>query len=219
MIAPMMARIDYYEILSVRRDASDEEIKKAYRKLVFEYHPDRNPDDKEAEAKIREINAAYEVIGDPEARRTYERLRFGEHQVAAEEAPDPAAILEAMEQKLYEEGQKEIFAILIKDLARIKAELVIIRERTVARQGYDSFKEPIIFERGAEVLREFVTPEMEARMKKLLDVALQMMASQQVVTKNDDQRFHEVKNQFREAFLRGRLSGFRNALELLYVRR
>lgn len=215
----MTRRIDFYDTLGVRRDASDEEIKKAYRKLVFEYHPDRNPDDKEAEAKIREINAAYEVIGDPEARRTYERLRFGEPQTVAEEAPDPAVVLEAMEQKLYEEGQKEIFAILIKDLARIKAELVIIRERTVARQGYDSFKEPIIFERGAEVLREFVTPEMEARMKKLLDVALQMMASQQVVTKNDDQRFHEVKNRFREAFLRGRLSGFRNALELLYVRR
>jgi hypothetical protein len=56
-------------------------------------------------------------------------------------------------------------------------------------------------------------------MRKLLEVALQMMASQQVVTKNDDQRFHEVRNRFTETFLRGRLSGFRSALELLYVRR
>jgi molecular chaperone DnaJ len=218
MIARTMARLDFYEILGVRRDASDEEIKKAYRKLVFEYHPDRNPNDQAAEAKIREINAAYEVIGDPEARRTYERIRFGEQEITAE-APDPSVILEAMEQKLYDEGRKEIFAILIKDLDRIKAELAIVRERTVERQGYDSFKEPIVFERGAEVLRELVTPEMEARMKKLLDVALQMMASQQVVTKNDGQRFHEVRNRFTETFLRGRLSGFRSALELLYVRR
>jgi molecular chaperone DnaJ len=219
MIAPTMARLDYYEILGVRRDASDEDIKKAYRKLVFEYHPDRKPGDKQAEARIREINAAYEVVGDPEARRTYERLRFGEPQTVAEEAPDPAVVLEAMEQKLYEEGRKEIFAILMKDLKRIKEELAIIRERTVEQQGYDSFKDSIVFERGAEVLRELVTPEMEAKMKKLLDVALQMMASQRVVAKNDDQRFHEVRNRFRETFLRGRLSGFRNALELLYVRR
>ncbi len=218
MIARTMARIDYYEILGVRRDASDEEIKKAYRKLVFEYHPDRNPHDKEAEAKIREINAAYEIIGDPEARRTYERIRFGETELR-EEGPDPAVVLEAMEHKLFDEGQKEIFALLMKDLARIKAELAIIRERTVERQGYDSFKEPIVFERAGEVLREFVTPEMETRMKKLLDVALQMMASQGVIARNDDRRFHEVRNRFQETFLRGRLSGFRNALELLYVRR
>ncbi|TAJ31523.1 MAG: J domain-containing protein [Nitrospirae bacterium] len=214
-----MARMDFYHTLGVSREASDEEIKKAYRKLVFEHHPDRNPDSKEAEAKIREINAAYEVVGDPETRRTYERLRFGEAQYTAVDVPDPAVVLEAMAQKLYDEGRKEIFAVLMKDLKRIKVELEIVRERTVTRQGYDSFKEPVVLERAGEVLKEFVTPAMEIRKKRLLDVAVQMMASQGVMAQPDDRRADAVRAQLQEAFLRGRLSGFQNALELLYVRR
>jgi len=209
---------DYYIVLGVARTSSDEEIKKAYRKLVFEHHPDRNPDDKNAEAKIREINAAYEVIGDPENRRTYERLRFGPDEVAGQ-APDPALVLEAMEHKLYEEGQKELFALLIKDVGRIKKELALIRERTIEKQGYDSFKEPIIFDRASEVMEALLTPEMEARRKRLLDVALQMMVSQQAIRKGDDQGVADVRSRFQETFRRGRLSGFRNALELFYVRR
>ncbi len=81
-----MAGQDYYRTLRVPRDASNDEIKKAYRKLVFEHHPDRNPNSKEAEAAIREINAAYEVIGDPDTRKTYDRLRFGDEIIT--ETPD-----------------------------------------------------------------------------------------------------------------------------------
>ncbi len=213
-----MARLDYYETLSVARDATDEEIKKAYRKLAFQYHPDRNPGNEEAEAKIREINAAYEVIGDPESRKTYERLRFGVYE-AREEPPDPAVILAEMERKLHDEGRKEIFAILMKDAKRVKAELAIIRERTVEQQGYDSFKETIVTERASQVMPEFVTPDMEARTKRLLVVALQMMISERVVMKEDEDRVEEVKGRLREAFQRGRLAGFRDALELFYVRR
>lgn len=213
-----MPPLDYYAVLGVARSASDEEIKKAYRKLVFEYHPDRNPDDTEAEAKIREINAAYEVIGDPENRRSYERLRFGPEDVA-EKAPDPAIVLEAMEHKLHDEGQKEIFAVLMKDVARIKRELALIRERTVEAQGYDSFKEPLIFDRASEIMEELVTPEMEARRKRLLDVALHMMVSQGAIRKGDDRGVADVRTRFETTFHRGRLSGFRNALELFYVRR
>jgi molecular chaperone DnaJ len=64
---------DYYEILGVSRDSTEEEIKKAYRRLAFQYHPDRNPGNKEAEEKFKEINEAYEVLSDPEKRRRYER--------------------------------------------------------------------------------------------------------------------------------------------------
>ena len=72
-----MARVDFYRVLGVSRDASDDAIKKAYRKLVFQHHPDLNPDSTHAEPKIREINAAYEVVGDPEKRRSYDRLNWG----------------------------------------------------------------------------------------------------------------------------------------------
>jgi len=65
---------DYYETLGVKRDASDEDIKKAYRKLARQYHPDRNPGDKQAEAKFKEIQAAYDVLSDKTKRSNYDRF-------------------------------------------------------------------------------------------------------------------------------------------------
>ncbi len=71
-----MAGQDYYEILGVSREATDGEIKKAYRKLALKYHPDRNPDDPDAAEKFKEAAAAYDVLRDPELRQRYDR--FGE---------------------------------------------------------------------------------------------------------------------------------------------
>lgn len=65
---------DYYKVLGVSEDASDKEIKKAYKKLAVKYHPDKNPDDKAAEEKFKEITEAYEVLGDPEKRKKYDKL-------------------------------------------------------------------------------------------------------------------------------------------------
>jgi len=68
-----MSEIDYYEVLEVSRDCSGAELKKAYRKLALKYHPDRNPDDKEAEEKFKIINEAYQVLNDDEKRSIYDR--------------------------------------------------------------------------------------------------------------------------------------------------
>ena len=213
-----MARIDFYRALGVSRDASDEAIKKAYRKLVFQHHPDRNPDSTQAEAKIRDLNAAYEVIGEPEKRRTYDRLNWGE-EAARDEAADPAVILDEMEEKLFDEGRKEVFAILMKDVKRIKAELAVIRERTVADQGYDTFKEAIIQERASEVMEELVTAEMEGRKQRLVEVATEMLLSQGVVKRGDEGGIRLLRGQLEDVFRKGRAKGFAAALELFYERR
>jgi molecular chaperone DnaJ len=69
-----MSKRDYYEILGVAREASEEEIKRAYRKLAFEHHPDRNPDDSESEERFKEAAEAYEALRDPDRRARYDRF-------------------------------------------------------------------------------------------------------------------------------------------------
>lgn len=69
-----MSKQDYYEILDVARDASDRDIKKAYRRLAMKYHPDRNPGDKEAEEKFKELSEAYEVLSDAQKRAAYDQF-------------------------------------------------------------------------------------------------------------------------------------------------
>jgi len=70
----MTTKRDYYEILGIGKDANDEVIKKAYRKVALQYHPDRNPDDPEAEDKFKEATEAYEVLRDPQKRGMYDQF-------------------------------------------------------------------------------------------------------------------------------------------------
>ncbi len=78
-----MSKRDFYEVLDVPRDASQDEIKKAYRGLAMKYHPDRNPDDKSAEEKFKEVGEAYAVLSDQEKRTRYDR--FGHQPMGAQD--------------------------------------------------------------------------------------------------------------------------------------
>ena len=79
-----MANKDYYQILGVNRNASEKEIKQAYRRLARKHHPDLNPGDESAEARFKEMNAAYEVLSNPEKRKKYDQ--FGEQWEYAEQS-------------------------------------------------------------------------------------------------------------------------------------
>lgn len=72
----MAEKRDYYEVLGLKKGASDDEIKKAFRKMAMKYHPDKNPGNKEAEEKFKEINEAYSVLSDPDKKSKYDRFGF-----------------------------------------------------------------------------------------------------------------------------------------------
>ena len=67
---------DYYEMLGIAKSASKDEIKSAYRKLALKYHPDKNPGNKEAEEKFKEINEAYEILSDDSKKQQYDKNNF-----------------------------------------------------------------------------------------------------------------------------------------------
>ena len=70
----MAGKTDYYELLGLKKDASDDEVKKAYRKMAKMYHPDANQNSKEAEAKFKEISEAYEVLSDQQKKAAYDQF-------------------------------------------------------------------------------------------------------------------------------------------------
>ncbi len=72
----MAEKRDYYEVLGLQKGASEDEIKKAFRKMALKYHPDRNPGDKEAEEKFKEVNEAYGILSDPDKKSKYDRFGF-----------------------------------------------------------------------------------------------------------------------------------------------
>src|SRR5438045_3845607 len=82
-----MAKQDFYEVLGVSRSASPEELKKAYRKLAMMHHPDRNPGDKNAEQKFKEVNEAYDILKDDQKRAAYDRFGHAAFEQAGARGP------------------------------------------------------------------------------------------------------------------------------------
>jgi molecular chaperone DnaJ len=225
-----MAVVDYYAVLGVALQASQDEIKKAYRTLALEFHPDRNRGNRQAEEKIREVNAAYEILGDPDARKTYDRLRLGheeptvfrrnrEPEPEPEESVSPSVVLYRMEETLREESRKQLFMVLIRNTEKIKEELVIIRERVIRAQGYDTFLEKIVRQRGQEVLSELVSDELKQRGERLVDVAVEMVCSATPGSIRGSDQMDQIRRSLGQAYQEGWIQGYEQACELLYERR
>ena len=94
-----MAYIDYYKILGIERSATQDDVKKAYKKLARKYHPDLNPNDPDAHRKFQEINEAHEVLGDPEKRKKYDQ--YGENWKHADEFES-----QRQQYRSYQDGQE-----------------------------------------------------------------------------------------------------------------
>ena len=89
-----MSKRDYYEVLGVTRTSTEVELKAAFRKLAMQHHPDRNPGDKEAEAKFKEAAEAYDVLGDEEKKKRYDQ--FGEYREDSKEARTAGRLREVL---------------------------------------------------------------------------------------------------------------------------
>jgi molecular chaperone DnaJ len=87
-----VTRVDYYEVLNVSRDCSEQELKTAYRKLAMQYHPDRNPDNPEAEERFKQASEAYQVLSDPQKRAMYDRYGHAGVSASAGEGGFPGGV-------------------------------------------------------------------------------------------------------------------------------
>ncbi len=222
-----MATLNYYAVLGVSPQASQEEIKKAYRQLALAHHPDRHQGDRRADEKIREINGAYEVLGDPDSRKTYDRLRLGGidqtvRPTSQEDAPDvvsPSVVIERLETTLRDEARREMLRLLMVNRELVKAELARIREQVVERQGYDTFDERLVLERADAGIEPLVTEAIVNRRAHLVDIAVDMVRSSVpgwIKTSADEQQVNHVLH---EAYQTGWRDGYTQACELFYERR
>ncbi len=221
-----MAALNYYAVLDVPHQASQEEIKKAYRKLALQYHPDRNQGNRQAEQKIREVNAAYEILGDPDARKTYDRIRLGHFEPSfsdfseePDESVSPALVQQRMESTLREESRKQLFMVMMKDPTMIKDELRRIRQEVIRIQGYDTFLERVVTQCAEERLNILVNQELRQLRERLVDIAVEMVCSEVPGVFQGTDAIEQVRRDLQQAYHEGWVAGYAQACELFYERR
>lgn len=161
---------DYYSVLGLDKKASKEDIKKAYRKLAVKYHPDKNPDDKEAEARFKEVSEAYAVLSDPEKKKQYDQ--FGEdgfHQRFSQEDIFRNANFEEIFREFGFGGGEDIFSHLFGGLGGQRSGHRTVRQRPVKGQDYlmriaIPFRQAILGgERRIELDRDGVPEQIKVR--------------------------------------------------------
>jgi len=211
---------DYYKVLGVEQDAATEEIKRVYRKLAKENHPDLHPGDKKAEARFKEVSEAYGVLGDPQAKEEYDRLRFGGHPTyGVREKPINVEIFvsQAME-KLYEGGHEEIQGYLLRNIPKLREEVEIIRTITKSKIGYDAFKPKIVEEHARKAFAGWIDEDMIVRRSKIIHVALFNLLNQGAADRKREQEVDKLKKRLENAWEDGQVAGYRDALEMFYQR-
>jgi hypothetical protein len=160
------------------------------------------------------------VIGDLGAKTDYDRIRFGGHGTygVKETAINPEIYVSQMLEKLYEAGHGDIQGYLLNNIAKLRAEIEVVRRLTKEKIGYDAFKPQIVIDHAPEAFAGWINEKMEVRRSKIIHVALFNLLKQGAADPKREQDVDRLKRRLENAWEDGQKAGYRDALELFYQR-